>query len=148
MGDAEVTPESMATHDLEALTHALREAAELLKVRSGETRADARGARYLQEQAQDLLGTARIPLIRLHSFWLDNAVEDVFYNLFGDLPYSGVTEEARRRTCGDLEILFLSLSHALETDDHQKQIECWADFVNSYLDRIHELNADLEGGAR
>lgn len=119
----------------------LRTASELLKNRTSADGADATAVRQIQGRVAELLAASRDSSVVHQAFWLNAVIEDVFYNLFGDTPYNEATEQARRAVCGDFETLFVRLADSLSEDHKEQQLTCWESFVNTYVQRIRDLNA-------
>lgn len=107
---------------------------------------DASSMRDLQEDLQLILEMKNPSHDRLRAFWLNGIIDDIFYNLFGDTPYSRATEQARQEICDDFTNFLEVLLVTSKSEVSNKQLSCWEDFVNRYLDKINQINRSTGGG--
>jgi hypothetical protein len=73
-------------------------------------------------------------------FFLAIFIQDVFYNLAGDVPYSENSEQEKQKfyskLVGDLE----QLSDAINQADSSKKLNTCMQLVNNYLDGVKSIN--------
>lgn len=77
-------------------------------------------------------------------FSLCNFIEDFYYNLAGDFPYSKEVKEIRESVMKNLGSTFINISENLETSDFNKCHESLAKIAYLYLDKIKHLNRILK----
>jgi hypothetical protein len=96
--------------------------------------------RRLQGQCERYLGVARSGQDRFLLFFLSVFLEDVFYNLSGDVPYNQDSDRRKRRFFGDLAKELERLGVALSTGGANQGGQGCQRMVASYLDTITEIN--------
>ena len=121
------------------LTGELRRGAEELARQADCTepkRADATCVRRVQAAARAVCASS--DPITPQAYLLDLVIEDVFYNVFGEVHYSEPTERLRCEMCRLFGDFFKAFADALDTPD--SATFPWAGFVTGYLEAIATAN--------
>lgn len=130
----------MGVRDYRAdLIEALRRGAEDLARQAQcaeQKKADATAVRQVQLAAQ----TASVEAnpVAPQAYLLDLLIEDVFYNVFGDVHYSAPTERLRCEMCRLFGEFFAEFADALDAPEGTSFP--WAGLVNGYLQAIAVAN--------
>lgn len=96
-----------------------------------------------QEMLEDLLPECREAEVKFFVFFLSNYLDDVFYNLTGDVPYSKDLDRERGEFFRKIAPRLLEMTEALEVKKYMRCHEICVDLVKVYLDTIEHLNAIL-----
>lgn len=96
--------------------------------------------RRLQGQCERYLRVATSGKDRFVLFFLSAFLEDVFYNLSGDVPYDPDSDQCKRRFFINLADGLERLGRALTEGDADNCSRSCEDMVASYLDTITQIN--------
>lgn len=100
--------------------------------------------RGLQEQAERYLQIATIPRTRFLFFFLSAFLQDVFYNLAGDVPYQEESQRRRQEFFLALPESLRKFSVAIAADSTGDAIVSCQQMVSEYLDTVTRINKLLE----
>jgi hypothetical protein len=124
--------------DSEVFPDQLRAAARSLREGVSRNVGDAKGAKEIQRLARRALGHGAGPFLA-DAYFLDVTIEDVFYNIFGDIHYDSTTEKLRIGVCAALAELFDSLAEA--AGDAGFHGDAWKQFACTYARLVADANS-------
>jgi hypothetical protein len=130
-------PESRDVFPAGHLVEELRKAAGEMREYLGKDKADAQGAMRVRALAQRACGRGEAGV---QAYFLELAIDDVFSNLFGDLPYTKATEAGRKSVCDALAGLFGELADHIERNDMAATLPAWERFTSTYFAVIDKAN--------
>ena len=95
----------------------------------------------VQETLEDLLPQCREAEIKFFVFFLSNFLDDIFYNLTGDVPYSRQLDRERGEFFRGIASRLMEMAEELEAANYARCHEICVSLVKVYLDTIEHLNA-------
>lgn len=108
--------------------------------RLAESPAETGGLRSLQIGLRALLCTVTDSQSRFSWFFLCVFIDDIFYNLSGDIPYVAKADEVRSSFLQAYGGKLVELSAALDDRNHGRCCEVYAAMVGLYLNAVSEMN--------
>jgi hypothetical protein len=95
--------------------------------------------RRLHEEAERYLRLAKTPRARFELFFLSVFLQDVFYNLLGDVPYEAQSHRYQEQFFLDLANDLRKLSSTI-SDESGSSFEAWERMVSSYCETVSRIN--------
>jgi hypothetical protein len=96
--------------------------------------------RRLQEQAERYLRVAKSPRARFWLFLLSVFLQDVFYNLSGDVPYAAESHACQQRFFVELARDLREFSSTIADEDAVQPLNVWQRIVSSYCETVTRIN--------
>ncbi|MGD0707408.1 MAG: hypothetical protein ABSA51_03030 [Anaerolineaceae bacterium] len=103
--------------------------------------AETRALRVIQGKANRLQYLDNHPQRRFCWFFLNVFLEDVFYNLSGDIPYVSNVDNARIEFLKALGSNLMKFSESLNDQNFHGCFATFEEMVGSYLDTINGINS-------
>lgn len=77
-------------------------------------------------------------------FFLATFIQDVFYNLAGDVPYSERSEQEKQKVYSELASDLGQFAEAMEQGEPSKKLHSCMQLVNTYLNGVKAINLVLK----
>lgn len=94
----------------------------------------------LHEQAERYLRVAKTPRVRFLLFFLSAFLQDVFYNLSGDVPYGAESQRCRHGFFVELAKDLREFSSTIANEDAAHSFKVWERMVSSYCEAVERIN--------
>lgn len=99
--------------------------------------------RRLHEQAERFLGVAKTPRAMFSLFFLSVFLQDVFYNLSGDVPYAEESHSCQQRFFLELANNLREVSSTIADENMALSSKAWERMVSSYCETVTRINEIL-----
>lgn len=136
-------PESEPAERLQLIVGTLREEGQRLLSTLTDQIPKAAPLSRVQETLEELLPECREAEIKFFVFFMSNFIDDVFYNLTGDIPYYPGLDRERGELFRGIASRLMEMAEALEAANYARCHEICVSLVKVYLDTIEHLNAIL-----
>jgi hypothetical protein len=102
----------------------------------------------LRDQAERYLRVAKTARARLSLFMFSVFLQDVFYNLVGDVPYEEESERCRQQFFVDLARYLRECSSAIADEEISHSFAAWEEMVSAYCKTVNSINEILANQER
>ena len=100
--------------------------------------------RRLHEQAERYLRVADAANTQFLLFFLSSFLQDIFYNLSGDVPYEAESRRYQQKFFVDLAKNLADFSSAIADRDSARSLDVCEQMISSYLQTVTRINDLLE----